>query len=169
MAYAGVVGQGPVMLVDAQILHDLSKSPTDVRDRSLFAFFDPKDVKRLKVKSGGRTLLLERKGEADWRVTEPKAGKAKESKVTDLLYTLRALRWKELVSPQGADAGRYGLDAPSFQVTLLKADGKELGSLTVGKKEADKVYVRTGASPAIFALDPKQLSDLPKIPDDLRG
>ncbi len=169
MAYAGVVGQGPVVLVDGQYLTDLAKSMTDLRDRTLFAFFDPKDVTRLRVKSGGRLVSLERRGETDWRVTEPKAGKAKEGKVADLLYTLRGLRWKELVSTKGDDAGRYGLDAPSLEVTLYKADGKELGSLVVGRRDADKVYVRTGASPAIFTLDPRQLGDLPKGPEDFQG
>jgi hypothetical protein len=169
MAYAAVVGQGPVMLVDVQFLRDLSKSATDVRDRSLLSFFDPKDVKRVRLKSGGQAMSLERRGETDWRVTEPKAGKARESKVTDLLYALRALRWKELVSPKDTAAARYGLDKPSFEVTLYNADGKELGGLIVGRKDADKVYVRVGDSPTIFALDPKQLGDLPKIPDDLQG
>lgn len=169
MAYAGVVGQGPVMLVDAQYLGDLSKSANDLRDRALFGFFDPRDVKRMRVKSGGQTMALERKSETEWRVTEPKAGKARENKVADLLYNFRSLRWREVVSAKGDDAAKYGLDAPILEVTLYKADGKELGSLMVGKKEADKVYVRTGGSPAIFALDPKQLGDLPKIPDDLQG
>ncbi len=169
MAYAGVVGQGPAMLVDAQFLRDLAKSATEVRDRSLFSFFDPKDVKRVRVQRGGQAMSLERRGETDWRVTEPKAGKARENKVTDLLYSLRVLRWKELVSPTGEDAARYGLDKPAFEVTLYKADGTELGSLVVGRKDADKVYVRVGGSPTIFALDPKQLGDLPKIPDDLQG
>jgi hypothetical protein len=169
MAYAAVAGQGPVVLVAAQLLQDLSKSATDLRDRALLGFFDPKEIKRLRVKSGGQAMSLERKGEAEWRVVEPKPGKARESKVTDLLYNLRSLRWKELVSPKGADAARYGFDAPSLEVTLFKADGKELGTLVVGRKEAEKVYVRTSASPAIFTLDPKQLGDLPKIPDDLRG
>ncbi|MBI4589446.1 MAG: DUF4340 domain-containing protein [Candidatus Rokubacteria bacterium] len=169
MAYAGVVGQGPVMLVDAQYLGDLSKSASDLRDRTVLPFFDPKEVKRMRVRSGGQAMVLERKGEAEWRVTEPKSGKAKENTVTDLLYNLRLLRWRELVSPKGDDAARYGLDGSSFEVTLYRADGKELGRLMVGRKEADKVFVRTGASPAIFALDPKQLGDLPKIPDDLRG
>ena len=91
------------------------------------------------------------------------------NRVADLLYNFRSLRWKEVVSVKGDDAAKYGLDAPVLEVTLYKADGKELGSLRVGKKEADKVYVRTGGSPAIFALDPKQLGDLPKIPDDLQG
>ncbi|MEK6530770.1 MAG: DUF4340 domain-containing protein, partial [candidate division NC10 bacterium] len=169
MAYAGVVGQGPVMLVDAQYLGDLSKSANDLRDRALFGFFDPRDVKRMRVKSGGQAMALERKSETEWRVTEPKAGKARENKVADLLYNFRSLRWKEVVSAKGDDAAKYGLDAPVLEVTLYKADGKELGSLMVGKKEADKVYVGTGGSPAIFALDPKQLGDLPKIPDDLQG
>lgn len=169
MAYAGVAGRGPVMLVDAQYLGDLSKSATDLRDRTLFGFFDPKDVTRMRVKSGSQAMSLERKGENEWRVTEPKAGKAKETKVTDLLYNLRSLRWKEMVSAKGGDAAKYGLDAPLVEVTLYKADGKELGSLMVGKKDADKVYVRTGAEPAIYSLDPKQLGDFPKIPDDLQG
>ncbi len=169
MAYAGVVGQGPVMLVDAQYVGDLSKSANDLRDRALFGFFDPRDVKRMRVKSGGQAMALERKSETEWRVTEPKAGKARENRVADLLYNFRSLRWKEVVSAKGDDAAKYGLDAPVLEVTLYKADGKELGSLRVGKKEADKVYVRTGGSPAIFALDPKQLGDLPKIPDDLQG
>ncbi len=169
MAYAGVAGQGPVMLVDAQYLGDLSRSANDLRDRALFGFFDPRDVKQMRVKSGGQAMALERKSETEWRVIEPKAGKAKENRITDLLYNLRALRWKEVASAKGEDAAKYGLDAPVLEVTLYKADGKELGSLKVGKKEADKVYVRTGGSPAIFALDPKQLGDLPKIPDDLQG
>ena len=169
MAYAGMVGQGPVMLVDAQYVGDLSKSANDLRDRALFGFFDPRDVKRMRVKSGGQAMALERKSETEWRVIEPKAGKARENKVADLLYNFRSLRWKEVVSVKGDDAAKYGLDAPVLEVTLYKTDGKELGSLRVGKKEADKVYVRTGGSPAIFALDPKQLGDLPKIPDDLQG
>lgn len=169
MAYAGVAGQGPVMLVDAQYLGDLSRSANDLRDRALFGFFDPRDVKQMRVKSGGQAMALERKSETEWRVIEPKAGKAKENRITDLLYNLRALRWKEVASAKGEDAAKYGLDAPVLEVTLYKADGKELGSLKVGKKVADKVYVRTGGSPAIFALDPKQLGDLPKIPDDLQG
>lgn len=169
MAYAAVAGQGPVMLVDAQLLGDLAKSATDLRDRALLSYFDPKDVKRVRIRSGGQTMALERRGEADWRLAEPRAGRASESKVTDLLYNLRSLRWKNLVSPKGENAARYGLNAPSFEVTLFKADGKEIGTLLIGRWEADKAYVRTGASPSIFALDPKQLGDLPKTPDDLRG
>lgn len=167
MAYAAVAGQGPVVLVESTTLQDLARSETDLRDHSLLGFFDPKDVKRLQVKRGSQVIVVERKGEADWRVVEPKKGKAREAKINDLLYTLRSLKWSELVSPKGDDAARYGLDRPTFEVTLWKADGSEIGTLSVGAKEGDKTYLKTKASPTVYAVENRQLSDLPKIPDDL--
>ncbi len=167
MAYAGVLGQGPVVLVESKALQDLARSATDLRDRSLLGFFDPKDVKRLQVKSGGPAILLERKGEADWRMVEPKKGRVREARIDDLLFTLRALKWSKLISPRGEEAARYGLDRPTFEVTLWRADGSEIGTLIVGKKEGDKTYLKTGASPALYAVESRQLGDLPKTPDDL--
>ncbi|MBI4240952.1 MAG: DUF4340 domain-containing protein, partial [Candidatus Rokubacteria bacterium] len=109
----------------------------------------------------------ERKGDADWRVVEPKKGKAREARINDLLFTLRNLKWSTLVSPGGEEASRYGLDQPSFEVTLWKADGGEIGTVLIGKKEADKTYLKIKTAPALYAVESRQLGDLPKIPDDL--
>lgn len=165
VAYAGVAGQGPVVLVDSTALKELARSTADLRDRSLLGF-DPKDVKRLQIKSGGQTVLLERESDTEWRITEPKKGKAREAKVNDLLWTIHNLKWKDLVSPKGEDVARYGLDRPGFEVTLWKADGSGIGTLLVGRKEGGKTYLKTGASPAIYAVESRQLGDLPKTPDD---
>ena len=62
-----------------------------------------------------------------------------------------------------------GLDAPTMEVVLLKGDGGELARLIVGKREADRAYVRTGAGPTIYAVDPGALGPAPKVPDDLKG
>jgi len=43
----------------------------------------------------------------------------------------------------------------------------EIGTLIVGMKEAGKTYLKTKASPAFYAVETRQLGDLPKIPDDL--
>lgn len=167
LAYAAVAGHGPVVLVESKALQELARSPTDLRERSLLGFFDPTEVKRLQAKRSGQVILVERKGEADWRVVEPEKGKARAAKINDLLYTLRALKWSELVSPKGDDAARYGLDRPAFEVTLWRADGSEIGTLLVGAKEGDKTYLKTKAAPALYAVESRQLGDLPKIPDDL--
>lgn len=167
VAYASVLGQGSLVLVDSKALEDLARSTTDLRDRSLLGFFDPKDVKRLEVRRSGQMMLVERKGEAGWHVVKPKKGKAREAKINDLLFTLRTLKWSELVSPKGEDVSRYGLDQPTFEVTLWKADGGELGTLMVGKKDGDKTYLKTKASPSVYAVESRQLGDLPRIPEDL--
>ena len=60
------------------------------------------------------------------------------------------------------------LDAPSAELTLYRADGTEITTLLLGKREADRAYVKTKSSPAIYGFDPKLL-DVPKIPDDLQG
>src|SRR6185503_3586978 len=119
---------------------DLAKTGDDLRDKVLFPGLEVADVKRARLAGGGKTLLVERKSESDWRVIEPKGGGTKEGKVTDLLLTLRALRWKTLVAPKGEDPGRYGLSTPELQITLNRADGGELGVLLVGKQEGDVTY-----------------------------
>jgi Domain of unknown function (DUF4340) len=167
-AYAAVAGRGPVTLVEAKALDDLGRGSDDLRDHTLFAGLDPKDIKRLRVSASGRTAVLER-GDTDWKVVEPTKGAAKNSRVDDLVYGVRALRWKQIVAPNGEDATKYGLDAPTLEVVLLKGDGGELARLTVGRRDADRVYVRTGGGPAIYAVDPGALGPAPKVPDDLKG
>jgi Domain of unknown function (DUF4340) len=168
-AYAAVEGRGPVILVDGRSLTDLSRSVNDLRDRALFGDLQPRDAKRVRITSEGKTVVLERSGDRDWKMLEPSKSAASGTKVEDLLYTLRGLKWTEIVSPEGADPARYGLDTPSMTVTLLKSDGSELASLAVGKRENGRAYVRAGKGPAIEALDAKQLGDAPKIPDDFKG
>jgi len=167
-AYASVAGRGPVILVDAKSLADLGRSITELRDRTLFTGLEPKDAKRVRLAAGGKTLVVERSGDTDWKILEPTKGSAKGAKVEDLLYTLRALKWSAIVSPQGADAARYGLDAPSLTITLLKADGSELASLVIGKREDGRAYAKAGKAPAIYSVDAKQLGEAPKIPGDFQ-
>ena len=168
-AVAAVAGQGPVMLVAARALDDLAKTADDLRDKVLFSGLEIADVKRARLAGAGKTLLLERRSESDWRVIEPKAGATKEGKVNDLLLTLRALRWKTLVSPKGDDAARYGLATPELEVTLSRADGGEIGALLVGKPEGDVTYVRVKSGPAIYAVDTRQLGDLRRAPTEIPG
>lgn len=165
-AYAAVAGRGPVVLVDAKALGELARSVTELRDRTLLAGLEPKDVKRLQARSGGKSVVVERTGETEWKTVEPIRGSARSAKVEDLLYALRGLRWREIASPVGQDAAQYGLDAPALEVTLNRADGTEIATLMVGKREAERAWVRLKAAPTIYAVDAKQLGELPKVPED---
>jgi hypothetical protein len=168
-AYAAVADKGPVVLVEGKAIDDLSRSVTELRDHALFSGIEPKDVKRVRVRAGGQTAVLERSGDADWKLLEPTKETAKATRVDDVLYSVGARRWKASVSPGGEAAAKSGLDAPSMEVVLLKADGGELARLTVGKREGDIAYVRTASGPAIYAVDARTLGAAPKIPDDFKG
>jgi hypothetical protein len=169
VAYAAIAGTGPVVLVDAKVLEDLSRSATELRDRRLLGDLVPRDVKRVRVSAGGQTAVLERKGEDDWRMLEPTKGGANANKVNDLLYGLRGLRWKEIVAPAGQDAARFGVDAPTLEVALFKGDGGEIATIIVGKREGELAYVRTKAQPAIYSVEGRLLGPAPKVPDDFKG
>src|SRR5499425_1957886 len=104
---AAPAGTGPVVMVDAKDVKEMAKTATDLRDKTVVADFDMKDVKRIRVTVGDTSLLLERKGQDDWQVIEPTKAPAKEFKVTSLLLALRALKWKDIASPDGADPARY--------------------------------------------------------------
>ena len=82
---------------------------------------------------------------------------------------MRSLRWKQIVSPKGDDAPRYGLDRPDLELSLYKADGAELGTLLVGKSEGDLTYVRIKNGPAIYAVESKLVGDLKKAPSEIPG
>jgi hypothetical protein len=168
-AYAAVAGQGPVALVEAKALAELARSVDELRDRRLLGALEPRDIKRVRVQAGGQTVVLERKGDTDWRMLEPTKGNASASKVDDLLYTLRALRWKEIVAPEGQEPARFGLDAPTLEVALLKADGGEIATVQVGKREGDLAYVRTKGQPAVYSVEGRALGPAPKVPDDFKG
>ena len=168
-AYAAVAGQGPVVLVDGKALDELSRSADELRDRTLISGLEPRDIKRMRVRAGGQTVVVERSGDADWKLVEGGKGAAKAATVDNLLYALRALKWKTIAAPTGEEPAKYGLDAPTLEVTLVKADGGEAAALLVGKREGDQAWVKLKSSPAIYAVDVKQLGESPKVPDDFKG
>jgi len=168
-AYAGLAGGGPVVLVDGKVLEELGRSVDDLRDRVLLPGLEPKDIKRMRVRAGGQTVVVERSGDVDWKLVEGGRGSAKAATVDNLLYALRALKWKSIATPTGDEPARYGLDAPTLEVTLLKADGAELAAMLVGKRDGERAWVKLKAAPAIYAVDAKQLGEPPKVPDDFKG
>jgi hypothetical protein len=168
-AYAAVAGQGPVTLVEAKALAELSRSVNDLRDRRLLGTLEPRDIKRVRVQAGGQAMVLERSGDTEWRVVEPAKGAANGSKVDDLLYTLRALRWKDIVAAEGQEPARYGMDSPSLEVALFRGDGGEIATIQVGKREGDLAYVRTKAQPTVYSVETRTLGPAPKVPEDFRG
>ncbi|MBI3825343.1 MAG: DUF4340 domain-containing protein [Candidatus Rokubacteria bacterium] len=168
-AYAAVAGRGPVVLVDGKTMAGLEKSLNDLRDRTLLSGLEPKDVNRITVKAAGKTTVVERKDATDWRMVEPKKSAAAGGKVDDLLYALRALRWKEIVAPDGAGAAKYGLQAPAAEVTLARKDGTAIATLLLGGTDGERRYVKLQATAPIYAVDTRQVEGVEKLAADAKS
>jgi hypothetical protein len=166
-AIAAVAGQGPVMLVDGKAVDDLARTALDLRDKTVLPAFEASDVKRAQITAGGKRVVAERTGDSDWRLLEPAKKPAAEAKVTNLLLALKALRWKEIASPDGGDPARFGLDQPEAVVTLAKADGGELATLEVGRRDGDRTYVRVKGAAAVYAVESKAVDDVRRAPAEL--
>lgn len=158
---------GPVAVVEARTLEELARSAQDLRDRALFAGLDARDVVRVEIRRPDATLVAERKGEQDWQLVAPRRGKARGARLEDVVWTLRNLKWKELVAETGWDPARYGLDAAATTVTLAGKDGKVVATLAVGKRDQAQAFVRVPGQPALYAVDAKGLGDLPASAEDL--
>jgi hypothetical protein len=166
-AYAAVGGGGPIVVVDGKVVEELSRSPQDLQDRAVFAKFEPRDVTRVQIERAGQTFALERTGEEDWQLVAPRRGKARGPRVSELVWALRNLRWRELAAAPGAEAGRYGLDPPATTITLTGKDGNTAAALQVGTREKEDVYVRVAGRPAVYAVEAKSLGDIPASAEDL--
>jgi len=158
-------GEG-VVAIDARLLTDLSKSPFDLRDRSLLRF-ETTEVKAVQLRRGEQSLKLTKEGDI-WKLTSPTQADAQAGKVYELLYALKELRYTELVNERGGDLARYGLKAPQAEVELSTTGGSPLPTLLIGKSEKDRLYAKLSTDPAVYAIDPKFLDRLPKGPDALR-
>ncbi len=169
LAYATVTGPAPrgIVLVDGKAVADFAKSSQDLRDHSLFGKLDPSSVTRVEIKRPAGSLVLERRGEEDWQLVAPRQGKARGGRVNDLLWSLRNLHWRDIVAEQGAEPARYGLDRPTTTLTVSGKDGKPLAALAIGRHDKDDAYVQVPGQPAVYAVESKNLGDIPATAEDL--
>jgi hypothetical protein len=157
-----------VVELEKVLAGDVPVDAWDVRDKSLFRYAN-KDVKKVRLAWGAAAVAVEREGETQWKAAEPAAGAADESRVTDLLFKLTALRADGVAAEQAGTPDRYGLDRPELTITVTGADGKGLGTLLVGREEKGRRYVQIQGEPAVYTVPAKDLKDLPRAPEDLRG
>lgn len=159
--YAKEKSEAHIFLIESSALDDLTKSPTDLRDRSVikfntetvsniqFTYFNshqaPVTSRQLKdkpVKSESslidtyKTLQCEKR-DGIWHVTHPIEAKANLQKIEDILSELRSLQVSTFEADT-ADANvptqleETGLDTPRIQIRLT--DGNQTYALDIGSE-----------------------------------
>jgi hypothetical protein len=166
--YAAVEGGPFVAAVDRAILQELPDGPWPVRDRSLFRFTE-KEVKALRIESGGKAIVVERAGDKAWKLAEPApGGPADETKVANLLTRLPGLRVDGIATERTDRPAQYGLDKPDLVLAVTRTDGKEAWTVLVGAQEKASRYVQIKGEPAVYTIPAKDVQEIPRSADDLK-
>ncbi len=121
-----------IFLIESSALDDLTKSPTDLRDR-LVANFNAETVSNIRFKYGNvgstsqsETVNCKKQGDT-WHITHPIEAKADVQEIEKILSELPLLQVSTF-EVDSADAitsvelEKYGLDAPRIQVELTDRD-----------------------------------------------
>lgn len=193
--YVKVSDQDVVALVRPRDLDALKKEPKEFRQKQLvtssrfnadFAQLEWPEQKLVVTKSKDK-----------WRLVEPIADRADQTKVTELIgkvADLKADKDEDFVDDNMSDAAKYGLDKPRLTVEIRrdsieeekddktktktdktdKAKKKEpvvekvlIGGPVEGRE--DRVYAKLADQKNVMAVAASILNDVPKQPNDLRS
>ena len=179
--YVKEQSEAHIFLIESSALDDLTKSPTDLRDRSVLKF-NPETVSGIQFKhrdagsaSQSSTINCEKRDET-WHVGHPLEAKADTQEIEDLLSELGLLK----VSTFEADSAdtkvqleKFGLDDPRIQVELT--DGDNTYAIDIGASIPSengthgRVYVKTAVyQDAVYTVDEGIYHLLNKSVFDLR-
>ena len=114
--YARVLPGAAVYLVDSSLKDTLSKSATDLRQKTLGDFASA-DVQEVRIQSAKGTLAITRLGPDRWRLEGSPAWPADDFKVTDLFFPLTTSDAKAF-HDDVADPATYGLAHPAVTIDL---------------------------------------------------
>ena len=172
-----------IFLIESSALDDLTKSPTDLRDRSVIKF-DPETVSSIQFThrnpgSTSRSSIINcQKRDDTWHVIHPIKAKADAEEIETLLSELRSLKVSSFET-DGADANvltrleKAGLDAPRLQMKLT--DGDNTYTLGIGASVGSetgtqgRVYVKaTVYQDAVYTVSEDIYNFLNKSVFDLR-
>ena len=176
--YAKEKSEAHIFLIESSALDDLTKSTTDLRDRSMIKF-NTETVSNIQLqhRDTGSTIHGEKRDNT-WHLAHPIEAKADTEDIETLLSELRSLKVSTFEA-DGADANnparleKYGLDTPRIQAQITGADHTytlNIGSAVPAETGTQgQVYVKASVyQDAIYTVSEDVYNLLNKSVFDLR-
>ncbi len=174
--YAKEKSETHLFLIESSALDDLTKSTTDLRDRSMIRF-NTETVSGIQLQQDNtETTIHCEKRDNTWHLVHPIETKADVAKIETLLSELRALKVSTFEA-DGADANnparleKYGLDTPRIQAQITDTDNTyaiDIGAAAETGTQG-QVYAKVSAhQDAIYTVPENIYNLLNKSVFDLR-
>lgn len=170
VVYAKDLSRPMVMTIEASLLDDLKKDPSELRQKDLF---DARsfNATRLELTREGQTFTFEKtkaknkegQEEQKWRRISPTAGDVDQPKVDALISAITSLR-----AASFADlAAKTGLDKPEMSIAIKFDEGRQEERATIGRVGADAYGARAG-EPGAARIDASALDNIIKALAELK-
>jgi hypothetical protein len=158
-------GSAMVAIIPAALVDDLAKGMANLRAKRLLDVATY-DVEAFDVTEGGAKKAYAKSTAKDkdgletskWKRTSPDAADLETSKVEDALFKVGGVEATEMIDAPEAD-GRYGLDAPAFELVIRMGSGKGESKLVIGKK-GDAAFARRSGDASILKLEVAKADEL---------
>ena len=180
--YVKEKSEAHIFLIESSALDDLTKSPTDLRDRSVIKFnaetvSNIQFAHRDEASTSGSSPINCEKRDGAWFVTHPIEAKVDTQEIEDLLSELRSLQVSTFEADQtdantSAQLEKTGLNTPRTQIELI--DGGNTYALDIGAAvpsesgTQERVYVKSVHQEAIYTVSEDIYKLLNKSVFDLR-
>ena len=168
-----------IFLIESSALDDFTKSPSDLRDRSIFKF-SPVETTALHIQVAGKPEIrcerqipsnLDAAGEAnEWRIIQPVQAKADARTIEDILSALGNLRAIVFEADGEYNPADYGLNQPQITVALRALTDEKIQELQIGSdaEMPERIYVASSKHRAVYAVNKGIYTKLNKTVFDLR-
>lgn len=159
----------PLFLVGDWVWHDLNKTAVDFRDKTI-AQFTQEQAKKVEVKrQDGEGFTLTRGADNKWSIDKTKEGALREPALSQFIADLRELHGFEIAAENPSDLSVYGLDKPTFTITVSDGEGKTLAAVLAGQRaegDAKKSFAMADSGHTVFGLRDYVFDRLNKKPTD---
>ena len=177
--YTKEQSESHIFLIESSALNDFTKSPSDLRDRSVFKF-SPAEVATLRLEVVGQPeILCEKQGAlnpdaieeaGEWKMTQPVQAKADARAVEEIVSALVDLKAVVFEADGGYEPANYGLAQPRITVALQSNTSDQKQELQIGSDAGTpgRIYVARPEQRAVYAVNKEIYTKLNRSVFDLR-
>lgn len=158
--YAKEAKEDSVITIEHTVLEYFSKSPADLRDRSIFDFQTDK-VTQVTLNYPDRSVVCKFNKNREWEIVEPIHTKADFDEMNKFLNNLNELEveaWEEVDE----------LGKVSLEVAVSTEDSQTILQVGRTKSSANRVYAKLKDNSPLFSINEDVVAKLTKTVYDLR-
>ena len=177
--YTKEQSESHIFLIESSALDDFTKSPSDLRDRSVLKFTSA-EIATLRLRVAGQPeIRCERQRSSnpdathemgEWEMVQPVKAKTDARVIEDIVSALGSLRVIVFEADNEYNPADYGFDPPKITVALQASTDGKIQELQIGNdtETPGRIHVASAEQRAVYVVNKEIYTKLNRTVFDLR-